>query len=71
MNAANMIATPCDLLATLPGINPAWIRTQLIGQDAVAQTPFGERSIIYADYVASGQSLQWTENFVHNQYLIF
>lgn len=71
MNTANLIATSCDSLATLPGVNPAWIRTQLIGQDAVAQTPFGERRIIYADYVASGQSLQWIENFVQKQVLPF
>jgi selenocysteine lyase/cysteine desulfurase len=53
----------------LTGVNPAWIRAQLIGQDALARTPFGERRIVYADYVASGRSLQWIENFILKQVL--
>ena len=58
-----------DSFATLPGVNPAWIRSQLIGHEATAQTPFGERRIVYADYVASGRSLQWIENFILKQVL--
>ena len=58
-----------ESFATLPGVNPAWIRAQLIGQDASAQTPFGERRIVYADYVASGRSLQWIETFILKQVL--
>ena len=59
----------CDSFATLPGVNPAWIRSQLIGHEATAQTPFGERRVVYADYVASGRSLQWIENFILKQVL--
>ena len=53
----------------LTGVNPAWIRAQLIGHDVTAHTPFGERRIVYADYVASGRSLQWIENFILKQVL--
>ena len=59
----------CDSFATLPGINPAWIRSQLIGRDAIAQTPYGEQRITYADYVASGRSLRWIESFIVEQVL--
>ena len=58
-----------DSVATLPGVNPTWVRSQLIGHDASAQTPFGERCIIYADYAASGRSLQWIEAFILKQVL--
>ena len=64
MNATDSFTATCDSYATLPGVNPAWLRAQLIGQDATAQTPFGERRIVYADYVASGRALQWIENFI-------
>ena len=69
MNATDSFAATCDSYATLPGVNPAWIRAQLIGQDATGQTPFGERRLVYADYVASGRSLQWIENFILKQVL--
>jgi selenocysteine lyase/cysteine desulfurase len=58
-----------DEAPPLPGITPAWVRAQLIGQDAVVQTPFGERRIVYADHVASGRSLQWIESFIAAQVL--
>ncbi len=69
MYATNAFAATSGSDATLPGVNPAWIRAQLIGQDATAQTPFGERRIVYADYVASGRSLQWIETFIVKQVL--
>jgi selenocysteine lyase/cysteine desulfurase len=69
MNAAEPFIATRDSFAKIPRVNPAWIRSQLIGQDAVAQTPFGERRIVYADYVASGRSLQWIENFILKQVL--
>ena len=69
MYATNAFAANSGYDAKLSGVNPAWIRAQLIGQDAIAQTPFGERRIVYADYVASGRSLQWIENFIQKQVL--
>jgi selenocysteine lyase/cysteine desulfurase len=39
----------------------AALRADLIGTDAVIGTPFGERRITYADYVASGRALRSVE----------
>ncbi len=42
----------------------AWLRGDLIGEDAVIQTPFGARRLTYADFVASGRGLRWVEDTV-------
>ena len=68
MNATELFISTRDSFAALPGVNPAWIRSQLIGQDATAQTPFGERRIVYADFVASWRSLQWIEILSSSRY---
>ncbi len=39
----------------------ATLRRDLIGTDAVIQTPFGARRVTYADYVASGKPLKSVE----------
>ncbi len=39
----------------------AWLRAEIIGTDARIETPFGQRRITYADYVASGKSLGYVE----------
>jgi len=41
-----------------------FLRRQLIGADAVIQTPFGERLMMYADYTASGRCLCFVENYL-------
>ena len=45
------------------------IRTNIIGQDRVLLTPYGERRITYADYTASGRSLMFIEEFIQKQVL--
>lgn len=42
----------------------ASLRADLIGSDAVIRTPFGERRVTYADYVASGRALRSVEDRV-------
>lgn len=42
----------------------ASLRADLIGADAVIRTPFGERRVTYADYVASGRALRSVEDTV-------
>ena len=42
----------------------ATLRADLIGADAVIRTPFGERRVTYADYVASGRALRSVEDRV-------
>ena len=40
------------------------IRNSIIGDDVVMDGPFGPRRVTYADYTASGRSLQFIEEFV-------
>ncbi|GAA0783344.1 aminotransferase class V-fold PLP-dependent enzyme [Roseibium denhamense] len=40
------------------------LRAGLIGEGAVIEGPFGERELVYADYVASGRALRQIEDFV-------
>jgi selenocysteine lyase/cysteine desulfurase len=40
------------------------LRTGLIGDEQPFETPFGTRTLLYADYVASGRALRQVESFV-------
>jgi selenocysteine lyase/cysteine desulfurase len=42
------------------------IRKQIVGNNLLFDTPFGERHLIYADYTASGRSLQTIEEKIWN-----
>jgi len=43
-----------------------YIRKQIIGNDLVFETPFGERNIFYADYAASGRGVKFIEDKLQN-----
>ncbi len=42
----------------------AFLRSQIVGVDALISTPFGERLMLYADYTASGRSLHFIEDYL-------
>ncbi len=48
----------------LPNLSPDYLRSQIIGVDAVLKTPFGERHMVYADYTASGRGLHFVEDYL-------
>lgn len=41
-----------------------WLREQTVGVDAPITTPFGERTMVYCDYTASGRCLNFVENYL-------
>ena len=43
----------------------------LIGHHAIISGPLGDRSLLYADYVASGRALRQIEDFVLTELLPF
>jgi selenocysteine lyase/cysteine desulfurase len=45
------------------------IRDGVIGDRRGIQTPFGTKPLIYADYTASGRSLDFIEDFIRQQVL--
>lgn len=45
------------------------IRESVIGRDDVVDGPFGPRRVTYADYTASGRSLEFIEDFIRDQVL--
>ncbi|WP_110601843.1 aminotransferase class V-fold PLP-dependent enzyme [Salinicola lusitanus] len=47
------------------------LREGLIGNDMPFVTPFGERRLLYADYVASGRALRQVERFISEEVLPF
>ncbi|CAL9099929.1 unnamed protein product [Musa textilis] len=47
----------------------AWLHAQLIGKDLKFDTPFGKRSLTYADHTASGRSLHYIEDYILQQVL--
>lgn len=47
----------------------AHIRDGIIGKDTQIDTPFGKRTLTYADYTASGRSLDFIEDAIRNHVL--
>ncbi|KAJ4825944.1 hypothetical protein Tsubulata_011178, partial [Turnera subulata] len=49
----------------------AWLRSQIIGNNAEFHSSFGKRRLTYADHTASGRSLYHVENFIIKNVLPF
>jgi selenocysteine lyase/cysteine desulfurase len=47
----------------------ARIRSGVIGDDTVMETPYGPRRVTYADYTASGRALDFIEQFISSEVL--
>ena len=47
-------------------IDPAYLRSQIIGVDSTFPTPFGERLMVYCDYTASGRCLRFVESYLQS-----
>lgn len=45
------------------------VRGSIIGRDTAVETPFGLRRLTYADYTASGRSLEFIEDFIRDNVL--
>ncbi|MEZ5498849.1 MAG: aminotransferase class V-fold PLP-dependent enzyme [Steroidobacteraceae bacterium] len=41
-----------------------FLRDQVVGADSTFHTPFGERTMVYCDYTASGRCLHFIENYL-------
>ena len=48
-----------------------FLRRELIGADALIETPFGDRLMMYADYTASGRCLCFVENYLRQLQRIY
>jgi len=49
---------------SIPALDFAFLREQVVGMDLPFPTPFGQRHVVYCDYTASGRSLHFIENYL-------
>jgi len=52
-----------------PNVLKGYVRENIIGHRKTFQGPFGRRRILYCDYVASGRSLKFIEDFITDEVL--
>ena len=55
----------------MAGLDPAYLREQIVGVDSTFETPFGERLMVYCDYTASGRCLRFVEAYLQGLQRIY
>jgi len=55
---------PAPPLPAAAQLDLSWLRTQVVGIDALVDTPFGQRLLVYCDYTASGRCLLFVERYL-------
>ena len=55
----------------MQGLDPAYLREQIVGVDSTFETPFGERLMVYCDYTASGRCLRFVEAYLQGLQRIY
>eukprot|EP00200_Dunaliella_tertiolecta_P018889 CAMPEP_0202401726 /NCGR_PEP_ID=MMETSP1128-20130828/3697_1 /ASSEMBLY_ACC=CAM_ASM_000463 /TAXON_ID=3047 /ORGANISM="Dunaliella tertiolecta, Strain CCMP1320" /LENGTH=653 /DNA_ID=CAMNT_0049005591 /DNA_START=22 /DNA_END=1983 /DNA_ORIENTATION=+ len=55
-----------DLSANINALDIPFLRAEQVGVDRPISTPFGERTLLYADFTASGRALHFVEQYMTN-----
>lgn len=48
-----------------------YVRQNIIGNDAIIDTPFGKRRLTYADYTASGRGVEFVEDYLREMLRLY
>lgn len=51
-------------MTRLPQLDPAKLRSRIVGADSLLETPYGRRLMVYCDYTASGRCLDFIEHYL-------
>jgi len=60
---------PANESSADPKVLSKYINDNIIGRDVVFKGPFGKRQVVYCDYIASGKSLKFIEDFIAKEVL--
>ena len=52
-----------------PRVLSEYINDNIIGRNVTFEGPFGKRQVVYCDYIASGKSLKFIEDFISGEVL--
>jgi selenocysteine lyase/cysteine desulfurase len=56
---------------TPPALDLAFLRSEIVGINTRLTTPYGQRLLTYADYTASGRSLQFVEEYLLSKQVLY
>lgn len=58
-----------DEVSSTPEDLVKYVAQNIIGADTVFSTPFGPRKVVYCDYIASGRSVKFIEDYISSEVL--